>query len=75
MPSTGNPRVDAAVVDIAAAFAEWIRSVEEIRAEIRAEITAAGGDPDGPRPPSGSARWSPPPATSCPHAPATPTTG
>jgi hypothetical protein len=48
MPNTGNGRLDAAVSDVATAFAEWIGSVEAVRAEIRAEIAAAGGDPDGP---------------------------
>jgi hypothetical protein len=48
MPSTGNTRLDAAVGDVAMAFAEWIGSVEAVSAEIRAEIAAAGGDPDGP---------------------------
>lgn len=48
MPSTGNARIDAAVGDVVAAFAEWIGSVEAVSAEIRTEIAAAGGDPDGP---------------------------
>jgi len=48
MPSTGNPRVDAAVSNVAAALADWTRSVEAITAEIREQLLTAGGDPDGP---------------------------
>ncbi|WP_328996114.1 hypothetical protein OG394_15820 [Kribbella sp. NBC_01245] len=54
MPNTGNARLDAAVGDVAAAFAEWIGSVEAVSAEIRPRRSLPRAvTPTDPRPPPG----------------------
>lgn len=47
MPADPAP-VHPAVTAVAHAFADWVESVRVTRAEIRADVAAAGGDPDGP---------------------------
>lgn len=41
--------LDAAARAVAAALAEWTAAIAAVRAEIRADAAAAGGDPDGPQ--------------------------
>lgn len=46
--AAGSPTAHPAVTAVADAFAGWVDAVQSTRAEIRGEITAEGGDPDGP---------------------------
>ncbi|WP_130513878.1 hypothetical protein [Krasilnikovia cinnamomea] len=43
-----SPTAHPAATAVADAFAGWVDAVLSTRAEIRDEITAEGGDPDGP---------------------------